>query len=100
MLRNSLDRVLDRLDDDRLLAAGPVDLVLDDPTLERVPGDPKQVGGFDDAASGSQGLLTEEAFGVGEVEAFEVEAHDGSLDKDFGANKAENVFLNFKKTSM
>jgi len=98
VLRDSLDRVLDGLDDHRLLAPGPVDLVLDDPALERVPGDPKQVGGFDDAASGSQGLFTEEAFGVGEVEAFEVEAHDGSLDKDPGADKDENVFSNFKKS--
>ena len=98
MLRNSLDRVLDRLDDDRLLAAGPVDLVLDDPTLERVAGDAKQVRGFDDAASGSEGLFTEEAFGVGEVEAFEVEAHDGSLDTDRRADKDENVCRNFKKS--
>ena len=94
MLRNSLDRVLDRLDDDRLLAAGPVDLVLDDPTLERVPGDPEQVGSFDDAARGGEGLLTKEAFGVGEVEAFEVEAHAGSLDTDPGADKDEIVCSN------
>ena len=82
MLRDSLDRVLDRLNDHGLLAPGPVDLVLDDPTLEGVAGDAKQVGGFYDATGGRQGLLTEKTFGVGEVEAFEGEAHDGSLDTD------------------
>jgi hypothetical protein len=37
--------------------------VLDDAPLERVTGDAEQLGGFDDAASGGEGGLAEEALG-------------------------------------
>ena len=100
MAGNGLNRILDdRLGDQGLLAPRPVDLVLDDATLECVPGDTKQVGSFDDATCFGEGLLTEEAFSVGEVESFEGEAHAGSLGIDAGADKDEIVCRLYKKSS-
>lgn len=99
MAWNGLNRVLDRLGDQRLLAPGPVDLVLDDATLERVAGDAEQVCSFDNATRFGEGLFTEEAFGVGEVEAFEGEAHAGSLGIDTGADKDEIVCGLYKRSS-
>src|SRR5262249_59226864 len=54
----------------------PLDLMLDDPTLEGVAGDPEDVGGFYDAASSYECFLTELALCVGQVERVEDDRQD------------------------
>jgi hypothetical protein len=49
--------------------------MLDDPALEGVTGYTKQLGSFDDAATGSQGGRAEEALGFAEIQVLENDRH-------------------------
>lgn len=59
----------------RLGPGRPLDAVLDDPALERVTGDAKQLGRFDDAATCSQGGCAEETLGFAEIQILENDRH-------------------------
>lgn len=84
----------------RLGAAGPgpLDTVLDDPALEGVTGDSKQLSGFDDATGRVERFHAEEAFGGIEVQVFEDEAHGGRIGQGMGTGKDVFVSRHPKRT--
>lgn len=60
----------------RLRGGGPLDVVLDHPSLERVASDAQQLRGIDDAARAAEGLLAQQPLGLPEIEVFQENRHD------------------------
>lgn len=54
---------------------GPLDSVLDHPTLERVASDTEQLCGINDASGAAEGLLAQQSLGFAEIQVFQEDRH-------------------------